>query len=492
MGELTDKEGFENFKCGYLLSMQVQKNFGNSEPTSYYSDEELEKIYLERYKKEIIDKDAVDAIKELFNETPETEQIVFYILILLMSRPKLKGTISAFLPYFCEVLASNSNWKSWDFSNKEEKERHLEELEEQLIAKAEGNEQKSLQKSFQRGIPKTFTSPNTKLSQILQDKDIWGSSREDPFDLAVVDIGKPSQTVIQICAGLDNLDKFPIIGKPFTEFDRAVHDAVATLYMDRKGNGEETAFTTDMIYRAMVHKTGGEKVSDQQRKLVDDSLQKMRKNIFVVADCTEEFKRKGIVVNANGRTDKEKYGFIMDDFILSSTRVEVKKVGGQPVHVYFMRKPILLEYAELTKQYVTIDGDMLRIHEVDEKGSIKGSTISDGETRIAIKNYLARRYAVMRRDEKEAAEKYRKYSAKREKNKKLEEKKLSNFRNVQRVITFEDIFKKADITAANRQAEQKKYVYQVLDYWKAIGKIKAYKQRKKGKGKSIDAVIIEF
>lgn len=346
-----------------------------------------------------------------------------------------------------------------------------------------------IKKSFQLGVPKKYTSPNTRLSNFLKDNTFTGT-KETPIGLPVLNVGKPNETMIAVSATLENLKAFPITGKPFTEFDRAVHDAVASLYEDRIKNGAEPVFTADVIYRTMTHKAASERVSPQQRASVTKSVNKMRKNIYIIADCTEEFKKRKTIVNPEGKTDEEKYHYILDDWLLSAKHVEKMAVGGKLVDGYIFSEPLLLNYAKLTKQLITVEGKILRIQELNEKGCLTENTISDTDNRIAVKSYLIRRIEVMRHDEKDAIDALKKYNNKRMKDKDLPEKKLSEFHKQERTIVFDSLFKDTGIENANRKTEARQYVYQVLDYWKAIEHIKSYKLRKKGK--SIDAILIDI
>ena len=442
-----------------------------------------------------------EEVMERFSKLSQSAQLL--VIIQMMIFEEGKATNTDLTPYLYDLLVENPEWKNYLLEEQQtgkdgkQIDSMLECLLEQIKqrAKADKNATTGLDKtelstSFQLGTPQYYISPNTKLSNSLQNNQLFTSDKDDPIGIPVMNIGKPNETIITVSATLENLKNFPIIGKPFTEFDRAVHDAVASMYEDRIKNGAEPVFTADMIYRTMTHKTASERVSPQQRASVTKSINKMRKNIYITADCTEEFRKKGIVANPEGQTDAERYYYVLDDWLLSARHIKNMAVGGKIVDGYRFSEPLLLNYAKLTKQLITVDGKVLRIQELNDKGKPTENAISDTDNRIAVKSYLIRRTEIMRYDEKNAIDALRKYNNKRAKNKDLPEKKLSEFRKQTRIITFEDMFTDTGIESSNRKTETRQYVYQVLDYWKAINNIKSYKLRKKGK--SVDAILIDI
>ena len=330
------------------------------------------------------------------------------------------------------------------------------------------------------GTPKYYTSPNTLLANELSDLIGKGA-----LDYPVLNIGKASQVTAFVNVTLENMDGITIIGKNYSEYDRAVHDAAISLYLDRTRKGLPPIVTADMVYRTMTHKTADDKVSPQQKGAVTKSLVKLTSIIKVNADLTEELNRRGI--KANGKPIEK---FAVKDFLLPAKEITAQ-IGGRPVNAYFIKeKPPLLEYSELTGQQITVKGEMLDIREIDKTGAITSVSIPNNSSRIAIKAYLMRRIVTMQRDEKNAIDALQKYKKLCAKDKALPVKTISNFRKVSRIVLFDSIFENAEIEVSNSKTHARGYVLQVLDYWKAHGDIKSYKTRKKGK--TIDAIIIEF
>ncbi len=442
--------------------------------------------------------EQAEEILKALNQLDDSSTILLSILLLLLNEKEGAKLI----PYLYSVLADNPQWKEFKTMSDLTKPRFDENgnqissmwnfLLEQLKQKQKLSTEMSapFYASAKLGTPKYYTSPNTKISNLLNNDNIFSAENDEPLGVAVLNKGKTNQTIITVTATLENINDFPIKGKPFTEFDRAVHDAIASMYEDRRAKGEQPIFTADMIYRTMTHKAASERVSPQQRASVTESITKMRKNIYIKANCTQEFMKKGIIVNSEGQTDLERYYYSVDDFLLTAKHIENMAVGGGIVDGYLFQEPILLNYAKITKQLLTVNGNALRIQEVNDKGQPTENTISDTDTRIAIKSYLIRRIEIMRHDEKKATEALIKYNNRRAKDKNLPEKKLTEFRQKTRVIAFDDAFKITDITIGSRKTDARKYICQVLDYWKAIKHIKSYKLRKKGK--STDAILIEL
>lgn len=493
--DLQEQEFVKGYVKGHQDSMKLWTIL---HPDQEYPDPDID---IETIKKK--QQYSQEEVMERFSKLSQSAQLLVIIQMMIFEEEKATNTDLA--PYLYDVLAENPEWKNYTLEDLEDPRtdkdgKQIDSILDFLLkqlkqrAKADKNATTGLDKtklstSFQLGTPQYYISPNTKLSNSLQNNQLFTSDKDDPIGIPVMNIGKPNETIITVSATLENLKNFPIIGKPFTEFDRAVHDAVASMYEDRIKNGAEPVFTADMIYRTMTHKTASERVSPQQRASVTKSINKMRKNIYIIADCTEEFRKKDIVVNADGRTDAERYHYVLDDWLLSARHIENMAAGGKIVDGYIFNEPLLLNYAKLTKQLITVDGKVLRIQELNDKGKPTENAISDTDNRIAVKSYLIRRTEIMRYDEKNAIDALRKYNNKRAKNKDLPEKKLSEFRKQTRIITFEDMFTDTGIESSNRKTETRQYVYQVLDYWKAINNIKSYKLRKKGK--SIDAILID-
>lgn len=327
----------------------------------------------------------------------------------------------------------------------------------------EANKKETCKKKFEKmlptlqsKLPEWHTMPIQKLATELQ----HGIINAGAFDLVVAGKGKKNEITSYVMATYEQPDAITMTGKPYTEFDRQVQDAVSSLW---EYGHESHIVTPDMVARAMTHKTQTEKVSPQFKGAVTKSLEKMRR-IHITLDASEEIRKRKITLDGE-RVDS----FKVDDYLLALKGIEIG-AGGKTVKGYLIQsEPLLLTYAKRTKQLATVDARLLDIKEVDKKGNATTVSIKSNETRVAVKGYLLRRIAVMKNDRT---------------NKKP---KQSN------IILFESLFKETGIPHDSNAANTKKYTFQVLDYFKAMNYIKGYTKRKsKGKGGGIDAVIIDL
>ena len=335
------------------------------------------------------------------------------------------------------------------------------------------------------GTPKNFLSPNTTLTNALQALDGKGEViGGGEMDIPVLNKNTDREVTICVSASIDDSDGITITGKPWTEYDRAIHDAVASLYEDRVKHGLAPIVTADMIFRTVAHREDAEGVSPQQKGAVTKSIEKMR-HIYIKADCSDEMKSRKVMVDGKPVTS-----FKMDGAMLSATRLTVT-AGGQKKDAYQLNEPILLKYAKLTGQLFTVNGKLLDIKEV-KKGRVTAVTVPLTESRIAIRNYLLRRIKVMEDDEAKAIDAYRKYQNRRKGRGggELPEKHVSDFRHQKPIILFDTLFSAIGITDATQKTRAKKFSFDVLDFWKATKRIADYKKRTKGRG--VDAVVINL
>lgn len=352
-------------------------------------------------------------------------------------------------------------------------------LEAARIAREAGNLLPKLQSA---GTVKYFQSPNTPLSNALSGDSKGELIGAGALNIPVMAMGRKDETTIYALATLENMEGVTITGKPWSDYDRAVHDAAYTIAKDRIKRNLPPIATSDMIYRQMTNKRAGEYVSPQQRGAVTKSIEKQRRNIRVSVDASDEMKRRKIEVNGKKVTK-----FVQDDFILPARKMEIQ-AGGETVTAYLFGNMILGEYAQLTGQITTIKTELLDIKEVGKNGEI-GASIANTESRIAIKGYLLRRIKQAEHDYKEYQGRRKKYEKDKAagKDPKRPAKPNSN------IILFETLYNSVEIKAkGSSRTNAQKYIEQVLDYWKAAGMIPGYKLRKREKGKGYDAIEIEF
>lgn len=320
---------------------------------------------------------------------------------------------------------------------------------------------------LQSVIPAKHTMPNNYLANELQHGGIIDAGK---LNLPVLGDGQKARRggeliTTSVIATYQPGEGVTIKGN-FTEYDRQVQDAICSLH--EYGDIGHT-FTPAMVYRAMTNGTDSEKPSPQQIGAVTRSIEKQR-HIFVQVDASAEFEKRGIT-DINGNPIR----FKVDDYLLSLKGLEVT-AGGKTVKGYYIKDtPLLLQYAKLTKQLLTVKSDLLDIRRIDSKGNICES-IPNTESRIVIKGYLLRRIEVIKHDIARAKDNFRKYNGRRKKEPTLPEKKDSDFMQQSNRILFETIFEETGQQTSDRRTQKnnRDYAMQCLDYWKANGHIKGY------------------
>lgn len=306
---------------------------------------------------------------------------------------------------------------------------------------------------LQSKLPEWHTMPIQKLASELQHDIINGGA----IDLIVAGKGKKSEITSYVLATYDQPEAITMTGKPYTEFDRQVQDAVSSLW---EYGHKSHIVTPDMVARAMTHKTNTEKVSPQFKGAVTKSIEKMWA-IRIELDASEEIKKRKI-----SQDGKPVNKLIYNGNLLALEKIEIG-AGGKTVKGYhILREPILLSYAKMTKQLATVDARLLDIKEVDKKGNVTTVSIKSNEARVAVNGYLLRRIAVMKNDRTH------------------KKTKQSN------IILFDTLFEETGIPQDSNARRIKDYTFQVLDYFKAMNYIKGYTKRKNRK--SFDAVIIDL
>lgn len=351
--------------------------------------------------------------------------------------------------------------------------------ERQDTAEAAKNFEASLPR-LQSMNPKKHIMPNNKLANSIADLIEAG----EPRDLIVANKSKRRREITTYTSvSLDNMDGVTFKGKPYTVYDRAVHDAIVSFYVEAKRKGMKVVyFTPAIIYRVMTGKEESESPSAQAISAITRSIDKMRRNIHVTADASEEMRRRKITFNGEPVTS-----FIIDNFILSLTAVKIT-AGGKEVRGYRIdAEPILYQYAHLTGQLLSAPSNILDIREITADGTISPLSLPNTDTRIAVKSYLLRRVQVIRHSAEKAAEDQRRENAiaKREKRtpKKIEPEQKP-------VILLDSIFDETGIEDKDAKTDARKYIFNVLDFWTATGFIASYNKR--SKGRSFDAVEITF
>lgn len=277
-------------------------------------------------------------------------------------------------------------------------------------------------------IPKKHLIPNNKLANTVT-KDVLDTG---VFDL-IVSQGK--NEIKTRCILTYEGDNIKLLSRhPFTEYDRQVADAVASLYV----YGDEShIITPSTVFRAMTHATETETPSPQQIGAVTRSLDKLR-FIRVKIDCTKELKQRKASVDGAQISSG-----IIDTYLLALDSTEVS-AGGKNLKAYkILRPPILYEYAHAIKQVLTVPAVLLDIRDKS------GAKVPNTERRISVKGVLMRRIAIMKG-----------------------KSKVSNR------IMYKSVYD--DVCGENPSPKEmrvvREYIPQVLDYWVLQGWIRDYEE----------------
>lgn len=263
----------------------------------------------------------------------------------------------------------------------------------------------------------------------------------------------PKTTVLVTYEGLENVQGLTPFN--FTPLDRLVFDAVCTINQAARKSDKSTIFTAEMVARAMHGKVDAEYMSPQVVSAVSESLDKMT-TMFIVIDATAHLRSKNIAINE----------FKYKGYLLPMESIHVN-AGGAIVDSYeLLKTPFLFRYASMVGQVVNIENELLNIRKLTADGRI-----TDKYLQINIDKQILVRQLATRIDRI-------KKSTSRSK------KKQSN------IILFETLFKESGINTGGHSERLKAFIFNVLDYYKALEHIKYYNKRTASGRKGCDAIEI--
>ena len=176
---------------------------------------------------------------------------------------------------------------------------------------------------------------------------------------------KPIYTLVSI--DIAELEGVKINGRrELTAFDREVHDAIITLYVE----GGNTYITVNMIYQMMTGKRGAH-CSSKQAQAISDAITKLMFSHAVI-DASQEAQLRGL--------DKARY----DSNLLNAKRLTVSANGQTTEAIKILDTPILYDYAERRNQIGRFDVKLL------------DSPVNKTEENIVLDGYLRRRILSMK------------------------------------------------------------------------------------------------
>lgn len=255
-------------------------------------------------------------------------------------------------------------------------------------------------------------------------------------------LAKKSPIYTLIYIDIPELEGVKISGrKELTPFDREVHDAIVTLYVE----GGNVFITVNMIYQMMTGKRDAH-CSPKQAQAITDSITKLMLS-HVIIDASEEAKLRGF---KNSRYDST---------LINVKRNEIILMNGKEVEaIKILDTPILFDYANQKDQIGRFDVKLL------------DSPINKTEENIILEGYLRRRILGIKGSSK-----------------------------LSPTIVYETIYKQLEISASSDGALRKKKlkvretVKKILDFYRQEGFIKGYcENTHKAEKNKIDSVTIRY
>ena len=330
-------------------------------------------------------------------------------------------------------------------------------------------------------IPQSHVMPNNVLANAMQES---GLINKGAFDLLVIPAkGRQKDitalTIVDYDPGKNGIT---ITDPKMTEHERQISDALMSLWVEAERQKVEHIFTIDAAYRAMPG--GGDKASPQQETAIEAAIEKYRKT-HVTVDATEELRKKKVI----GETETVTF----DEYYFQLERVKrTSKHSKQSVTAYkFTSKPIMLKYAEMTSQIITIPSKFLTISKV-KGGLITNEVITMNADRQSITGYMLRRISIMKHDKEKALEQLKNYRKQQKQHPEMEDKPLEAFEKQSHNILFDTMFSQTGIETTDRKQLMlyRNFYYDVLQYWQATGFIKGYAEQ--NKGKKITGIVIKI
>lgn len=271
-----------------------------------------------------------------------------------------------------------------------------------------------------------YIIPNNKLSNVLTAKDVFNKQ------IFLETLAGNAKDVTTSC--FISYDEENIIFqsyKPFTEYDRAVYNAIVSHYI--AGN---IIITPDMICRAMTGKTNTSvHPSPQQVEAVITSMKKMR-FIEVNLDLTNEFIKRDILLD-----DEYITSYSVNTILLDFKNVSVS-TKSRTINAFIIKEPpILYAYSQSIDQIITIPLEILN------------TPTDNTENTINLKNYLIRRIEGIRGDNKLK----------------------------QDIVLLSNIYELLEIELRQEKNRVRTQITKILNYWIQQDYITSYEFIKKGR-----------
>ena len=274
-------------------------------------------------------------------------------------------------------------------------------------------------------FPAQYLTPIDKASRELFSGELLTSTT---YRLAVERRGSKREITTLLSIDFDDLgENVQIAGRQkLTPYDREVHDAIVTLYID----GGNEYITPQMIYQTMTGRKSA-RLMPKQAVAIRESINKCMYS-RVTIDASEEARAYGF--------DEFRY----DGNLVPSERV-IATINGETMEcIHLLRQPVLYEYASLKNQIGRVDIKLL------------DTPINKTEEILMLQGYLQRRILSMKGS------------------------------NLSRNILFDTVYKYLDISAASdgalrlKKSKVRGQIRSILDYWKSERFITDFSENKRG------------
>ena len=365
--------------------------------------------------------------------------------------------IKPFMPFIFEELENNPHYKDMTFDDfmrmyDENGQRIESEFEKLIIRAQERHETATAAATMLETLPRLLKPKEhiTSITRLSAEMHNGGIINAGELNLPVKNEGRTNEITTFVKVSIEELEGVTIKTKNYSEFERQIDDAVYSLM--RAGNKYITAIS---VWYAMTEKRIRE--DDKRIAEIEAYLEKHR-HIDVEIDATEEVLD---YMRRNRIAHEKNFTFYRKNYLLPLGVYGLTK-GKYKLKVFeIVAEPPLLLYAEATNKRLTYKTRLLNVK--DETGA----SLSDNETRIAIKGYLLRRIKQIKRDAEQ-------------KNPKMSD-----------TILLESLFEDVGIKTLDAKTDARKYIITALEYWKAEGLLTEYKKRMNKTGRGIEAIIIK-
>lgn len=217
-----------------------------------------------------------------------------------------------------------------------------------------------------------------------------------------------------------------------TPYDREVHDAIVTLYVE----GKTIYITPNMIYQAMTGRHGSH-CSKNQESMINNSITKLMCS-HVIIDAAAE-----------AAIDNRVTRILFDSNAINAKRVSITINGKESKAIKILDTPILFDYAQQKNQIGRFNMKLL------------DTPNNKNEETIILEGYLRRRILAMRKSK--------------------DDSKLSNSIKYETVykqldISFSDEVIRSEAALRKKKLKVRESVKKALDYFKKEGFIKNYSE----------------